>query len=167
MATDSKIEGIDELQGFLQNHTKELDKTVIGSLIKGSREIKKDIIANMPGNLQKFKPIVTHKALTKSSNPSLVVGIFGRRLSYTNRRGVKWDPFMLEYWANYGTLANRDKGHLFQSSRREKSKDWRGGIRAQHFFERGTESSVENALKIASEDMDNIIESLSKKFGFQ
>lgn len=167
MAIDSKIEGIDELTSFLENHTKELDKTVVGSLIKGSREIKKDIIANMPGNLQKFKPIVTHKALTKSSNPSLVVGVFGRRLSYTNRRGVKWDPFMLEYWANFGTMANRDKGHPFQSARREKSKSWRGGIRPQHFFERGIESSVEAALRIASEDMENIIDSLSKKFGFK
>lgn len=74
---------------------------------------------------------------------------------------------MLEYWANYGTLTNRDKGHLFQSSRREKSKDWRGGIRPQHFFERGIESSVEAALRIASEDMENIIDSLSKKFGFK
>ena len=167
MANNNQIEGIDELTGFLQNHTKELDKTVIGSLIKGSREIKKDIIANMPGNLQKFKPIVSHKALTKTSNPSLVVGIFGRKLSYINRRGVKWDPFMLEYWANYGTLANRDKGHPFQSSRRDKSKGWHGGIRAQHFFERGTESSIESALKIASDDMENIIESVAKKYGFQ
>jgi len=162
-----KIEGIDELSSFLQNHTKELDKSVLQSLTKGSRLIKNEIVSRMPGNLQKFKSIIGSKNLTNSANPTVLVGVFGRKLNFVNRRGVKWDPFMLVYWANYGTMANRDGSHTFQSSRRSVSRNKKGGIKPLNFFEKAIDSSMDSALSIAADDIDKTMDIVASKFGFK
>lgn len=162
-----KIEGIDELGSFLQNHTKELDKSVVGSLTKGSRVITKEIVSLMPGNLQKFKPVVTTKKLTASKNPTVLVGVFGRKMYFVNARGVKWDAFMPVYWANYGTMANRDGSHAFQSSRRAKSKNKIGGIKPLNFFEKAVSNSMDSALNAAADDINNIIGQVADKYGFK
>lgn len=161
-----QIQGIDELTSFLQNHPKELDKSVLQSLNKGSRTIMKEIVSRMPGNLQKFKSIVSSKPLTKSSNPTVLVGVFGRKLIFVNRRGVKWDPFMLVYWANYGTMANRDGSHAFQSSRRSVSRNKKGGIKPLNFFEKAIDSSMDSALNVATDDIGKTMNIVASKFGF-
>ncbi len=161
------IQGIDQLTDFLTEHPKELNKTAIQSLMKGSNVLKKEIVNQMPASIKALKPIVASKALTNSDNPNILVGIFGKRMFYVNRRGKKWDAFYLAYWQNYGTLANRDPGHLFIKGRRKVSQSWRGGIRPNRFFDRAIDSSFESALSVAEQDLNKIIDDLSAKYGFQ
>jgi hypothetical protein len=161
------IEGINELDSFLKNHSKELDGSVCDSLAKGGRVISKEIASRMPDNLKKFKSILSMKKYPKAINPSVLVGFFGRKLNYVNRRGIKWDAFNLVYWANYGTLSNRDKSHAFSSARKSKSSKWRGGIRPLRFFDDAVNSSMEQGLETAQADLDNIIDKVSDKYGFK
>ena len=166
MSIKSTIEGIDELDSFLKDHPKELDKTVIGCLTKGSAIIKKEIISLMPDALKKLKPIVTSKNLTKSSNPNVLIGVFGRKMFYINKRGVRWDAFNLAYWSNFGTMANRDKSHVFQTSRRKVSKNFKGGIRPTNFFDRAVNNTMDSALNSASDSLNKIVDDLANKYGF-
>ncbi len=164
MATTAYIEGIDELDDFLRNHPKELDKSTLQSLTKGSALIKKEIVSQMPTSIKILKPVVASKVLSNSSNPSLLVGIFGRKMFYSNKRGLKWDAFYLAYWINYGTIKNRDSSHVFTKGVKSKKQ---GGIRPNRFFERAIDNSFEAALSKSEEDLNNIIDKLAQKFGFQ
>ena len=161
------ISGIDELTEFLKEHPKELNKSAIQSLTKGSAVLKKSIISMMPSNIRMFKPIVASKQLGKEDNPTLLVGIFGKKLFYSNKRGLKMDAFYLAYWNNYGTLANRDSSHAFVFGRRKKSVSKTGGIRPSRFFDRAVDASMEAALNVASDDLNNVVDQLASKFGFQ
>jgi hypothetical protein len=167
MAIPGHIEGIDELEAFLKDHPKELNKSVVQSLLKGSNHLKKEIVAQMPAAIKKLKPIVASKVLTKTTNPTVICGIFGRKLFYVNRRGAKFDAFYLAYWSNYGTIARRDKGHVFSRGRRKVSAKWSGGIRPTLFFEKATDNAFEKAKTLAEDDLGKVIDSLSKKFGFK
>ena len=164
MADSTYIEGIDELNDFLRNHTKELDKSVLQSLTKGATVVKKEIAAQMPASIKMLKPIIASKALTNSKNPNLLVGIFGRKLFYSNKKGKKWDAFYLAYWMNYGTMKNRDSSHVFTKGVKSKNS---GGIRPTRFFERAIDISFENALEKAEEDINTTIDKLALKFGFK
>jgi len=166
MSVTVKMEGFDSLDSFLKDHTKELDKTVIGSLTKGGREIQRAVIAQMPDKLKVFKNIFSIKKL-KGDNPAVILGFFGRKMNYINRRGVKWDAFNLVYWANYGTLANRDRSHQFTKARRRESIKWRGGIKPLNFFDKAVDASYDKALTVADEDLNKIVDQLSNKYGFK
>jgi len=121
----------------------------------------------MPSGIKKLKPIVASKILAKTANPTIIVGVFGRKMDYVNRRGVKWDAFYLAYWSEYGTLARRANWHTFQRSRRIASAKWKGGIRPTRFFEKAVDNSFEKALTTAEEDLSKAVDSLAKKFGFR
>ena len=166
MAISGTIEGYDTLNSFLMDHTKELDKTVIGSLTKGGRVIQREVIARMPDKLKVFKSIFGIKKV-KSNNACVTVGFFGRKLSYVNRRGVKWDAFNLLYWSNYGTLSNRDASHTFTKGRRSVSKKWKGGIAPLRFFDKAVDASFDQALTVASDDLGSILDKVSNKYGFK
>ena len=167
MADQIKIDGLDSLDDFIQNHTKELDKTVSLSLAKGARVVNKAILNAMPGNLQKFKPILSVKTYNKGKSPAVLLGFFGRKMYYVNRRGVRWDSFFMVYWQNFGTMANRDSSHQFITARRKKTKTYSGGIRPSNFFERGVMSGTEAGLMAAQNDLNKIINSLANKYGFR
>lgn len=167
MSKTVEIEGIETLDSFLKNHSKELDKTVLDSLVKGSREVRNDVVSRMPANLKKFESIFGTKKLPKAAIPSVLVGFFGRKMNYINKRGVKWDAFMLVYWQNYGTMANRDSSHDFQSARRTISRNKKGGIKPLNFWDNGVNTSYETALDKSAEDVEKTIDQLSVKYGFQ
>lgn len=167
MANAITIEGTAELDDFLKSHVAELDKTVVGSLSKGARVVNKSILAAMPSALQKFKPILTVKALNKAKFPAVLFGFFGRKLYYVNRRGTRWDAFFMVYWQNYGTLANRDGGHSFVKSRRSKTKNYRGGLLAKRFFESGVDSGYQTGLTTANDDLGKTLDAISNKYGFR
>ena len=161
------IEGLDDLTAFLKEHPKELNKSAIQSLMKGANVLKKEIVNQMPTAIKALKPIVTTKKLGKEDNPTLLVGIFGKKMFYVNHRGIQWDSFYLVYWNNYGTLASRDSGHQFVFGRRRPSTNWRGGIKPSRFFDRAVDASFDEALNTASDDLNDIIDQLATKYNFQ
>lgn len=166
MAGKIEIEGIGELHSFLQNHTKELDKSVLQSLTKGGNILKAEFKNQMPSALSKFGVTLKVKGL-KAAIPTVLVGFFGRMVNYVNRRGVNWDAFMLVYWANYGTMANRDRTHIFQKARRSKSINKKGGIIPMRFFDKSVDLSFGRAIETAANDINNTIDKLADKFGFK
>lgn len=152
IAFDSK-----DLEEFFSGLPPKLQKqALLPALRKGGNVITAAIRRGLPPYLKKFKIAVSQKAL-KGSMPAIMVGLFGRKASYINKRGQKWDPYMLLYWHNYGTLARRSPSHNFQYSRRRVSRDWRGGIRPELFFEKSVSQSIDKAE-------DKIVESFQGEF---
>lgn len=141
-------------------------KAFLPALRKGGNEITKSIRRNLPPYLKKFKIAVSQKAL-KGSMPAILVGIFGRKATYINRRGQKWDPYMLLYWHNYGTLSNRSSSHKFQYSRRKVSADRRGGIRPLLFFEKSVNQSIGLAEDKIAESFQSEFDKFLVKKGFK
>jgi len=74
---------------------------------------------------------------------------------------------MLLYWANYGTMANRDNSHIFNTSRRSKTRIFNGGIKPLGFFEKAIDSSYGEALNIAEADLGKTLDIVSSKYGFK
>ena len=121
-------------------------KPVIAAFRKAAEPVKKAMIANLPADLTPLKKVIDIKA-GKGKSMTLAVGAYGRKMMYRNSRGVIWDPYMLLYWHNYGTLANRNDEHSFQKPRRKPSLNWKGGIKAGLFFERAIDQSLPEAQR--------------------
>jgi hypothetical protein len=121
-------------------------KPVIAAFRKAAVPVKNAMISNLPGNLKPLK-----KALKiqpgKGKSMTLAVGFFGRQWKYSNRKGQLWDPYMLLYWHNYGTMDNRSPEHNFQYNRRKASINKTGGIRAGLFVEKAIDESILEAQK--------------------
>jgi len=187
-----KIEGLDELQNFLKDHPKELQKSVLESLTKGARICNKEMAAAMPSSVQKFKAILSVKKLTKTAIPMVLLGFFGRKVQFVNRRGIRWDAWNIVYWLNYGTNSNRDPNHVFAAqgkaskraeliaslsgkpkrgrafSKNLKSKSiMSGGIKPLNFFEKGYLAGFPRGLDVASADMGKTLDMVSAKYGFK
>jgi hypothetical protein len=105
------------------------------------------MIQSLPGKLKGMRSAIKIKS-GKGESMTLAVGVFRGTGIYLNRRGQKWDPYMLLYWHNYGTLSNRASRHWFQYNRRRVSRRWRGGIMPGMFIERAWQSSAAEAQRI-------------------
>lgn len=142
-------------------------KTMVAIARKGATAVNGELRKAMPGNLKKFKSILGAKASRRKDVAMVAAGYYGNKVRYVNRRGEPWDAWMLVYWHNYGTLANRDPSHKFQYARRKKSVAWSGGIRPTHFFEKGIAAGSPKAEKKMIENANQIIDKAAKKYGFR
>jgi hypothetical protein len=122
-------------------------KPIIAAFKTAAEPIKKAMINNLPANLKALKKVIKIKP-GKGKSLRLAVGPFGGQAMYRNSRGVTWDPYMLIYWANYGTLVNRDQGHSFQYPIKKISINRRGGIKPGGFVEKAVNESLPKAEKI-------------------
>ena len=190
--SEIKIEGLDELKDFLKDHPKELQKSVLESLTRGARICNKQMAAAMPSALQKFKAILSVKKLSRTAIPMVMLGFFGRKVQFVNRRGIRWDAWNIVYWLNYGTNANRDKNHEFASQAKARkrseliamlsgkpkrgrafSKSLKvrpsiaGGIKPLNFFEKGYQAGFQPGLDAASADIEKTLDMVSAKYGFK
>jgi hypothetical protein len=137
-------------------------KPIMFSFRKAALPVKKAMIAGLPASIKPMKKAI--KAVPyKSKDPELGVGAFKKGMMYQNRRGQNWNPYMLIYWHNYGTLANRSSSHSFATARRKASASWRGGIKATMFMEKAWESSKAQAQKIFEETVDKEITKFFEK----
>jgi hypothetical protein len=140
--------GIENLRNIFRNFPEgAYRKPLIAAFRKAAAPVKTAMAANLPSTLKPLKKILMVKA-GKGKSLTLAVGFFGRQGVYVNRRGQKWDPYMLVYWHNYGTLANRSGEHSFQNARRKPSVNWTGWIKAGLFVEKAIEQSMPQAEKI-------------------
>jgi hypothetical protein len=146
-APDFKLDGYGNIvQMFRQMPADGYRKPVVAAFRKAAEPVKKAMISNLPSSLSKLKRVIKIQP-GKGKSMTLAVGFYGRQGMYRNSKGVLWDPYMLLYWNNYGTLSNRAPGHSFQYPRRRISANRRGGIRAGFFVERAVEQSMPGAIK--------------------
>ena len=125
-------------------------KPISAAFRAASVPVKKAIIACMPGYLGGLvKSVKAMSSRASKGEPSLAVGIFGgKSLSYRNSRGIDWDPWVVAYWHNYGTMAYRSSSHSFTTARKAKTAGRKGGIKPLLFVERGWEQSSAEAEKV-------------------
>jgi hypothetical protein len=145
---DFKLDGFENIVKIFREMPDDgYRKPVIAAFRKAAIPIKQAMIKNLPSSLSPLK-----KALKiqpgKGKSMTLSVGFFGRQGFYRNSKGQMWDLYMLLYWHNYGTLANRSAAHSFQNPRRKPSLNWKGGIKAGMFVDRAVEESISEAQKI-------------------
>jgi hypothetical protein len=140
------LEGADNMIKVFREFPEEgYRKPIAKGFIKAAGVVAKAMKAAVPAAISPVKKAIK----VKSSRRELVtgVGVFLKQGVYVNRRGMKWDPFQLGYWFNYGTYARRAASHQFVRARSKQTMDRSGGIHADLFIERGWESSKEAAAK--------------------
>ena len=151
------IEGTENLKRIFAEFPEEgFRKPVNAAFRKAAKPVQSAMISNLPGSLSALKKAIKIKSY-RSEMPLVVVGPFKKGVTYQNRKGQTWNPYMLLYWFNYGTLANRLSGHSFQKARGRKSASWKGGIKPGQFIERGINSSLPEAQKIFETEVDKEI----------
>lgn len=143
-----RIDGYDNIITILREMPEDgYRKPVIAAFRKAAGPVKLAMASTLPSYLSPLKKVL--KIVPgKGKSMTLAVGFFGKQGMYRNRRGVMWDPYMLLYWHNYGTLMNRSAEHSFQNPRRKPSFNWKGGIKAGLFVERAVEQSMPEAEKV-------------------
>lgn len=134
-------------------------KPVVEAFKKAAIPVKEAMISNLPSNLKKLKRVIKIKP-GKGKSMTVAVGAFANQVLYRNRRGVNWDPYMLLYWHNYGTLANRDPNHIFKYKVRAGSAKKSGGLKPGLFFERAIDQSMPQAQK----DFEKLYQEEHEKF---
>lgn len=138
-------------------------KPILASFRKAAVPVKKAMIAGLPPNIAAMKKAIKVVPY-KGKDPELGVGAFKKGMMYQNRRGQNWNPYMLIYWFNYGTLSKRASDHQFLKARTKKSSGWKGGIEAGKFIEKAWESNKDQALKIFEETVDKEIVKFFEKY---
>ena len=146
---------LEELNPFFKDQEKVINNTVTKSFMVGAILARRLLKSSTPANLSKFnETLATKKLKPKDGIIQVMVGYFGRKLNYVNRRGVKWDAYFMLYWANYGTMSKRASDHAFQFGRKKVSASKLGGINPLKFFDKAADSVLEpafNAIDQAAE----------------
>lgn len=132
------------------------------AFVKAAAPVKQAMISNLPSNLSAIRKAIKAKSSRASKGePSLAVGVYSSGgLTYVNRRGVAWNPWVIAYWHNYGTMDWRttlSRLHVFKTPRKTKTANWSGGIKPGFFIERAWEQSKDEAQKVFEEVADQEI----------
>jgi len=163
MNADFELIGAENLkQIFRQFPDRGYIKPVKAAFRSAAAPVKKAIVANLPGNLKSLKRAVKIKA-GKGKSLTLSVGIFAGTGVFRNSRGQDWDPYIIAYWHNYGTLSNRDREHSFKTQRRSVSINRQGGIRPQRFIERAWDQSKNKARQEFEKKAQDEVEKFFKE----
>lgn len=142
------IDGTENLKRiFADLPVKGYRQPVIAAFRKSGKPIADAMKAHLPASLSGLKKIIKTK-IYKSDSPLAATGPFRKGVEYVNSRGVKWNPYMLLYWMNYGTLANRSSTHRFVKARGSKSSGRLGGIKPGLFMEAAIDSAMPQAAKV-------------------
>lgn len=138
-----EVTGLDEAIRAMDRAPETLGRIARKAMGAGARSAATELRRTSPARwrrLVKGKVSRTHEGKLNAG-----VGYFfnGQTGGHQNRGGKPVFDWFKAYWANYGTLENRDPGHTFQKpvrpaksaiGRRRRN---RRGQKPQHFFERG------------------------------
>jgi hypothetical protein len=161
------LEGTENLKRIFNEFPEEgFRKPVNAAFRKAAKPMGASMASNLPSSLAGLKKAIRIKTY-KSELPLVAVGPFKKGVLYQNRKGQTWNPYMLFYWFNYGTLANRLSGHAFQKARRKTTASWKGGIKPGEFIERAINLSLPEAQKIFEEDVDKEITKFFEKLALK
>jgi len=153
-----EFEGLDKLSFLLNNYEKESVRIIRSSLRKGANEVKKAQAASLPPNLKGMKSLIRVVAVRKQL--LVLAGVFSKGKQYINSRGIKWDPWSLIYWLNYGTYSGRYSGHSFLNARKARSASRKGGIQGTAFLDRATEKAMPRAMEVFEKDAEEKLDKL-------
>lgn len=163
MSTELTIEGYENMMNILKGYPENgYRKPITAAFRKAATPVKDAMVRNLPSYLKRMKKIIKIKP-GKGKTPSLTVGAFGRQGVYMNSRGQRWDPYMLLYWHNYGTLQERAPGHRFKKAISRKSTRKKGGLKAGLFFEKAVEESLPKAADIFEKSFEEELEKWLEK----
>lgn len=127
-------------------------KPIVATLRKGANSVRKQIKANFSTQIS---PLVKAVSIKAGRGISLSVGVFGKKGYVTLKDGKDYDVYFPIYWFNYGTYSERTGEHIFKYSRKSKSANRYGGIRAQLFIEKSWEQSKKTAEQIINNELEN------------
>lgn len=155
--------GEEELIEMLAKFPGAINKKIIISVFrKAAKPFLKQLKQNAPGST---KTAIGSKTGKSKEYPNIAFGFIGKKgKKYQTGRGSEIPAYMVAYFNNYGTLANRDKSHTFLNARRRKTANWRGGIVSQKFAEQAWETTEEQCKEISNEDMKKIVYNHIKKY---
>lgn len=137
-------------------------KPVKAAFKKAAQPVKRSMAGALPSKLSAIKKVLKIKA-GKGKSMTVATGFFGNAGVYVNSRGKQWNPYMLLYWFNYGTLANRDPGHNFLKPRRAVSANRKGGIKPAKIVEGAWERAKGEATKVFEKSWQEEFEKFLKK----
>ena len=159
---------LEELNPFFKNQERVINNTVLNSFMKGAAVARRVLKSSTPASLAKFnETLQTKKLKPKDGILQVMVGYFGRKVNYVNRRGVKWDAYFMLYWANYGTMANRAADHPFQYARKQVSSGKQGGINPLRFFDKAADSVMDTAFTAIDDATEKELYKQVAKYGFK
>ncbi len=159
---------LEQLNPFFKDQEKIINNTVLNSFMKGAAQARKELKNSTPATLAKFnETLQTKKLKPKDGILQVMVGYFGRKVNYVNRRGVKWDAYFMLYWANYGTLSKRASDHSFQFGRKKVSADHKGGINPLKFFDKAADSAMDTAFTAIDQATEKELYKQVAKHGFK
>lgn len=156
-----EFEGFDKMQFLFDNYERESLRVVKTSLRKGANEVKKAQISSLPPSIKSMKNVF--KVIAIKRELLMLAGVFARGKHYINRRGIKWNPWNLIYWLNYGTYSGRMPSHKFFTPRKSRTANRKGGIIGTAFIDRATENALPGAMEMFEKDAEQRLDALCKK----
>ena len=159
MATEIRIEGLDECLKSLDRLPKNALRMTEAAMKEAAQPVVKKIRSGMP---KEFRRLIRSKVIKAerrmNGNSTLIIGAFKRK----KQSDKEVNDWFKAYWQNYGTLSHRDPGHEFVFPIKKGSRRRRNNVGQPHrnFFDdaiRGWESMIfENfvaALKRREDDL--------------
>lgn len=132
------IEGLDGCLKLFDDLPENVLRMEKASMRKASAAVSKNIRKGVP---KRFRKLVKYKMYEdRDRNTYVLIGLYNRK-EIAGNQPESGDPvfdWFKAYWANYGTLARRDKNHKFKYGIKPKSAGNRRrqsvGQPAQNFF---------------------------------
>ena len=167
MSANFTLTGTENLRRIFQDFPEGgYRKPIRAAFRKAARPVASAMSSNLPSSLKGMKKIIKTKQ-GKGKSLTCSVGFSGVEGMYRNSKGQLWNPYMLVYWFNYGTLSNRLASHQFKSPRRRKTASWKGGLMPGQFVEQAWEQSKNEAAKIFETEVDKEICNFYRKHALQ
>jgi hypothetical protein len=157
-----EVEGFDRMKILFKEYEKEANRALKSSLRKSAKVTQKAQAASLPPSISVLKSVIKVVAVKKEL--LVLAGVFARGKQYVNSRGIKWNPWNLIYWLNYGTYGGRMPGHKFITSRKSKTSSRKGGIQGQGFMDAATERSMPQAQTVFEKDVEQGLDKILKKY---
>lgn len=156
MADNLHITGYNEAMALLDEYPNKINTAVKSAMRKSVAPVIRDIKAQAPHS--EWKKVVRYKFL-KGVFPDMLFGLYNSQGLPKKGEIPIW---FKAYWANYGTLIRRFKGHTFVNPIKNISRNKKGGISFRLFFEKGISgkegtmmTTFENALIAEAEKIAN------------
>lgn len=154
--TEIKIEGVDRALEVLEAYPVNAHKVVDKAIRKAGTQAVKEVRNSVPH--KSWRKLAKGRLKSKKEGSSdFKFGLFNKDGNHTsNATAPSW---FRAYWLNYGTLSNRDKTHKFVKPRKKMTANWKGGIKAQNFFD----PAAERALAVFEKKFKNELNKMTNE----
>jgi len=148
------FEGDENLEQIFKQLPKQYSKKVMTAIYrKAAVPLNREVRRRLPGSLKKTVGTVSGRSRT---NPTMYAGILIKRRSP--------DTWFKTYWKAYGTLANRDRSHDFSYDRKNKSADYKGGIKPDKSIQEAVGKNIDKSRQIITKQAANVANKCMSKY---